>query len=453
MAKVIVVGAGIMGLAAAYQVLQDGHQVEVLEAADVPGGMASHFDLGGYSTEKFYHFICKTDKPTFELLRELGIEQKLHWVPTSMGFYSNGKLNQWGDPISLLKMPAMTLWQKFRYAIFAFVSVRKNSWPAIETQTAHEWITRWCGEDLYNRFWRSLFRYKFYEYAENISALWIWTRIRRIGRSRKSLLQEELGYLDGGSEALVKALTSAVEMQGGVIRLSSPSQTILTKDGRVVGVRTPEGDVYADDVISTAPTPYVSAMVPDLPEDWKQKYDAIKNIGVICVVFKLARSVSPHFWVNIADARFGIPGVIEFSNLRPAGESHIVYVPYYMPTTNEKFQWADEDLVTEAFACLQMLNPALSFKDLETTKVARLRYGQPICEPGFAAKIPPVQTPIQGLQIADTCFYYPEDRGVAESIRLGRDMARNIQRSTGAEQTEHPPEPGQSDSSLSKSGK
>ena len=37
--------------------------------------------------------------------------------------------------------------------------------------------------------------------------------------------------------------------------------------------------------------------------------------------------------------------------------------------------------------------------------------------------LPPVQTPIRGLQIADTCFYYPEDRGISESVRLGKEMA------------------------------
>jgi len=37
-----------------------------------------------------------------------------------------------------------------------------------------------------------------------------------------------------------------------------------------------------------------------------------------------------------------------------------------------------------------------------------------------------VQTPIEGLQIADTCFYYPEDRGIAESVRLGSAMAKAV---------------------------
>jgi protoporphyrinogen oxidase len=144
------------------------------------------------------------------------------------------------------------------------------------------------------------------------------------------------------------------------------------------------------------------------------------------VIFKLRRSVSPHFWVNISEPGIEIPGVIEFTNLRNVGGDTIVYVPYYMPVTNPKFSWPDQTLLDEAFACLQRINPELASSDIKATKVARLRYGQPVCEPGFAARIPPVQTPIAGLQVADTCFYYPEDRGIAESVRLGQQMAEAL---------------------------
>jgi protoporphyrinogen oxidase len=97
-----------------------------------------------------------------------------------------------------------------------------------------------------------------------------------------------------------------------------------------------------------------------------------------------------------------------------------------MPTTHPKFTWPEDKLIEEGFSCLKLGNAALTKEDILATKVARLRYGQPICEPGFAAKIPPVQTPIQGLQIADTCYYYPEDRGIAESVRLGQQMAQAV---------------------------
>jgi protoporphyrinogen oxidase len=80
----------------------------------------------------------------------------------------------------------------------------------------------------------------------------------------------------------------------------------------------------------------------------------------------------------------------------------------------------------EAFGYLQRFNSKLTQDDVIAAHVARLRYAQPVCEPGFASKIPAVQTPIRGLQIADTCFYYPEDRGISESVRFGREMAGRI---------------------------
>lgn len=415
-----------MGLAAAFHVVRAGHTVDVLEAAAEPGGMAAHFDLAGLSIERFYHFVCKSDTATMELLEELGIRQLLLWRNTSMGIFTDGKLRDWGNPIALLKFHEISVLSRLRYGLFAFLSVRRGRWDAIETESARSWIIRWCGTEVYERLWRPLFALKFYQYADEISAAWIWTRIRRIGRSRRSIMQEELGYIDGGSQTLIDSLCAAILKAGGRIRTQCPAQKVLVEDGKVTGVVTPNGVLHADAVISTVPTPLVSAMVPDLPVDWKARYESIVNMGVCCLVFKLKRSISPHFWVNISEPDIPVPGIIEFSNLRPMGNESVVYVPYYMPYDNVKFRWTDEALLNEAFGYLQRLKPELTREDILAAHVARLRYAQPVCEPGFGAKIPPVQTSIKGLQIADTCFYYPEDRGISESVRLGREMAERL---------------------------
>jgi protoporphyrinogen oxidase len=240
------------------------------------------------------------------------------------------------------------------------------------------------------------------------------------------MMQEELGYIEGGSQTLVDALCAAIVRRGGQIHTQCAAQKVMVEDGRVTGVATSKGFVQADAVICTVPTPLVSAMVPDLPQAWKARYESIVNMGVCCLVFKLKRSISPHFWVNVSEPDIAVPGIIEFSNLRQVGGETVVYVPYYMPNDNVKFTWTDQELLDEAFGYLQRLNPKLTGEDVIAAHVARLRYAQPVCEPGFAAKIPPVQTPIQGLQIADTCFYYPEDRGISESVRLGHEMAEQI---------------------------
>jgi protoporphyrinogen oxidase len=425
-ARVVVIGSGAMGLAAAFHALKAGHEVEVLEAAPEPGGMAAHFDLAGLSIERFYHFVCKSDASTMELLEELGIRHLLRWRTTSMGIFTGGRLQNWGDPIALLKFREISLLSRLRYGLFAFLSVRRDRWDAIETESARSWIIRWCGTEVYERLWRPLFDLKFYQYADNVSAAWIWTRIKRIGRSRRSIMQEELGYIEGGSQTLINSLCTAILNAGGQIRMQCSAQRVLVEDGKVTGVATPNGIVHADAVISTVPTPLVSAIVPDLPADWKARYESIANMGVCCLVFRLKRSVSQHFWVNVSESDMAVPGIIEFSNLRPVGDGSVVYVPYYMPNDNIRFRWTDEELLNEAFGYLQRINPKITREDIIAAHVARLRYAQPVCEPGFAAKIPPVQTPIKGLQIADTCFYYPEDRGISESVRLGREMAEHL---------------------------
>jgi len=413
-----------MGLAAAYFAAKQGYRVEVLEAGDRPGGMAAHFDFGGLSLERFYHFCCKSDFDTMALLDELGLPP-IRWVGTRMGYFVNGKLYPFGDPISLLRFPALSLPEKLRYGAMAFFATRRRDWKDLDRITAKDWFIRWCGARTYEKLWRPLFELKFYEFADQISAAWVWQRIKRLGKSRRSLFQEELGYVEGGTETLVEKFAEKIRQLGGSIILNAPAKAITIQDGVVRGVETESGFHRADAVISTVPLPYVPALIRRDAPALASLYEPFDNIGVVCVVHKLRKSVSPNFWVNVSDPTISIPGFVEFSNLRPVKDT-IVYIPYYMPATNQKFRWPDERLGDESFSYLQRINPALTSADRVGTHVARLTHAQPVCPPGFAARLPPVQTSVRGLQIADTSFYYPEDRGVSESIGFARKMVAGL---------------------------
>jgi len=425
MAKLAIIGAGAMGLAAAYHALKQGHEVTIFEADKVVGGMAAHFDFDGLSIERFYHFICKADQPTFDLLEELSISDKLLWRDTSMGYFIDGKHHNWGDPISLLRFPHLSLISKFRYGLQMFLATKRNDWSKLENANAKDWFIKWGGQKTYDVLWKRLFDLKFFEFSNNISTAWIWTRIKRIGNSRKSIMQEQLGVIEGGSQTLVDALVAKIEMLGGNVLLNTPVTEILSKNNKVTAIKTASKTIAFDKVISTIPTPYISKLVPSLPNSSKQLYDAINNIGVVCVILKLKRPVTKHFWLNINDEKIDIPGIVEFSNLLELNET-IVYVPYYMPQNHPKFNLSNDEFTSEAFDYIQKLNNKITKEDLLSTKVGRLEYAQPVCEPGFLAKLPPIQTPIDGLQIADTCFYYPEDRGISESVRYGKLMAKAI---------------------------
>jgi len=418
----IVIGAGAMGLSATYQALSDGKKVLLLEADDIPGGMTAHCKIGNLSIERYYHFICKTDYDTFKLIDELGIKDKLKWRTTKMGYFYQGKNYKWGNPLALLAFPKLNLIEKFRYGLMAFWSTKRKNWDKVEPLTAPVWLKGWLGESGYNKLWHRLFYLKFYHFTDEISATWIGTRIKRIGLSRKSLMQEQLGYLEGGTEMLVAALTQRIDKLGGTIKCSEAVQNIKELD-QGCSVSTKNGTYTATRVISTVPTPHISRIVPSLSEDLKAQYDAIPNIGVCCLIFNLKKQTTPNFWHNIIDERHNVPGIIEFSNLREI-DSHIVYVPYYMPHDQKRWDWSDEALLGEAFAAIKDINPEITEDHIIDTKVSRLKYSQPICRPNFLDTLPAVQTPIKGLQIADTCYYYPEDRGISESIKFGREMAR-----------------------------
>ena len=380
MKRVAIIGAGVMGLAAGYHALKAGHQVVVYEADKVPGGMAAHFDFGGLSLERYYHFVCKADRPTFELMEELGIGDRMRWVRTRMGVFTAGRVHDWGDPIALLKFPGLSPIEKVRYGLMMFVATRRKSAGALEQLSAKAWIEGWCGARVYDAVWRPLFDLKFYEYADNISAAWLWTRIKRVGTSRKSLLQEELGYIDGGSQTLVSALVHAIEKKGGSVRLGAAVTEVLVDNGRVKGVRLGASIEPFDAVVSTIPTPLVSKLIPGLPEDAKRAYEAIRNIGVVCVVLKLRKSVTPNFWVNVFDPSMAIPGFVEFSRLRPTGDT-IVFVPFYMPTSSPRWARRNDELIDEAFGYLKRINPALQDSDRIDAAAGRLSYAQPVCPP------------------------------------------------------------------------
>jgi protoporphyrinogen oxidase len=377
--RVAIIGGGPMGLAVAYELSKKTDvEVDVFEAGDRLGGMSVSFDFDGLNIERYYHFICKPDTPLFEALEELGIKDKLKWTETRMGYYFKGELHEWGNPFALLKFPHIDLVTKIRYGLMAFVSTKRNDWSGLDKIDAVTWIKKWIGQKGYDALWKSLFELKFYEYTPNLSAAWIWTRIKRVGNSRKSLLQEELGYLEGGSETVLNALADSARAKGVNITLSQPIREVILQDGRVQGIRFDDHTRDYDAVISTAPLPLVPQFVPDLPESLKAKFDTVDNIAVVCIIVKLKKAVSPYFWLNIVDDRMDIPGIVEYSNLNPLPE-HIVYIPYYVPGENPLYSEPDEAFEEKAKRYLKYINPDLSDDDFLGIEVSRYRRAQPIC--------------------------------------------------------------------------
>ena len=71
--KIGVIGGGLTGLTAAYELAKEGHEVVLFEREAYLGGQASTFEVAGARLERYYHHIFTGDKDIIALIEELGL--------------------------------------------------------------------------------------------------------------------------------------------------------------------------------------------------------------------------------------------------------------------------------------------------------------------------------------------------------------------------------------------
>jgi protoporphyrinogen oxidase len=424
--NIAVLGAGPMGLTCAYELLKKGYEVSIFEADDRIGGMSATYDLGGLTIERFYHFIVTPDLVLFDMLKELDIIDKLKWTSTHTGFFYNGKIYSWDTPLDILLFPKIDIISKLRYGFHIFSSTKRKKWQDLDKISAITWVQKNVGEKAFYICWKRLFDLKFYEYKNKPSAAWLWTRLKRLGVSRKSLFKNKLGYIEGGSHVVLQTMLEKIKGMGGKLFLNSPVEKILIKNSQVQGIKVKGKSLQFNKVISTIPLPYLVHIGQDLPEDTLEKIKHIENIGIVCVMLKLSHKLSNYFWLNINDPSIDTPGIVEYSNLNPLSDT-IIYLPFYLHKYNQKYKESDEKFLEKTYTYLTKINPKFKREWVRASKVNRYMYAQPICTTEFLKKLPQIKSEIQGFYMADTSYCYPEDRYMDESIKIAQKIVTYIE--------------------------
>jgi protoporphyrinogen oxidase len=427
--KILIIGAGITGLTAAVRLVTQGYNVTVVEASSTVGGLAGSIILDGVPIERYYHFICREDHDLIKFINELGLNEKLTWKEAGTASFINGKIYPFNTPFDLLNFAPVPFLQRLRFGMHVAASQFRKSWSGLDKLSAKPWLIKRVGASAYFAIWDPLLRIKFGEYHEQISAAWIWHRIHRVARSRtKPQSLNSYGYLDQGCHTLMQRMIDRLSgSENFHLILNGKVSKISIKNRKTEGVILESGrSISADSVISTCAIPTFIKLVDSLG-DYGARLASINYLNVVCVLFVLDRPYSKNFWLNVNDPRMSFNGIVETTNLNPRSDlkgRSLIYVPYYMSSQNPRWGWTDESFFNEYIDALKIINPQFSEDWIVRRYVFRDANAQAVCRVGFSEIMPAMRTSVHGLYITDSSQYYPEDRTLSASVKLGSSVAK-----------------------------
>ncbi len=444
--RIAVLGAGVAGLTAARRLALHGHAVDVYERWPGLGGQAATLDVGGgHRIERYYHHLFTSDRHIQALYRELGMPDELEWRDSSNAFFVGGRQWPFTSPLDLLRFRPLSPLGRVRMGA-AVVALQRfgRDQARYERLTAAEWIRSRMGRGAWDHVWGPLLRGKFGDRAEDIAMVWLWSKLtlrRRLeGEEARG---EKLGYPRRSWEPLFEALVHDVEAHGGRVLIDRPAIRVEPgftvtagapgsfRRGHDPGAFEPAGEPERyDRVLSTLPNDVMLGVAGHLlPDAYAAKLRSIEYYAALCLVLELDRRFSPYYWTNVADRDLPFIGLIEHTNLvepERYGGRRFLYVSNYLPHGHELLGRSMDEVLDRYEPGLRAVNPAFDRAWIRRSWLFREPAAQPIVTVGYQDRIPPLQTGVPGLVLANTTQVYPEDRGTNYAVRLGEDAARAV---------------------------
>jgi protoporphyrinogen oxidase len=422
MLSIGIVGAGVTGLTAAYDLLQAGHKVVLYEARPYVGGLAAGFkdEAWDWPLEHFYHHIFASDRDIIGFAEELGLGEMIFFERPVTSIFYQGTIYPLDSPMRVLKFRPLPFIDRLRFGVVAAFLRYNPFWRPFERSTAHSWLRRALGARGYEILWQPMLEGKFGHYYQDVNLAWFWARLAK--------RTPRLGYFKGGFQGFLNALADKVREAGGDIRLEHHVRGIHQEEGGRIRLELRAGDQVHDRVLATCSPQMLKARTPSLPPSYTAALDELSSMGAVVMVMALKHQVTAeHYWINIPK-REGFPflAFVEHTNYVSSvhyGGDTVVYCGDYLPPDHEYFELSEDDLLERFIPGIQRINPEFNRDWVRKAWKFSEIYAQPVPFTHHSARIPPLETPVPNLFMANMSQVYPWDRGTNYAVEIGRRAA------------------------------
>ncbi len=292
--NVLVIGAGISGLAMAHKLTEQGHSVEILEATDQAGGRGMLLNRPGTDdwADVGTQYFHSNYKYGLALIDELGLTPQLKKISGKTRFFTGEKEKSFLVKPSLPWMPPGGLWGNIKAGLFVMRLLLSHPMQVFALEPQERLDRTVALESTSSSFIKDyIVRLLVLTGAmtepelTNVSLLQVVRLIRII-------LMTDSVSLKGGTASLHGALAAKAN-----IRFNAPVSELTLEGDKVSGVRLVDGQaISADHVVVAANAPQAADIVPSSWHIEKQFLSGIKMPPTIIVSFFLNRSLEKDVW-------------------------------------------------------------------------------------------------------------------------------------------------------------
>lgn len=423
---VVVLGAGITGLTAAYYLTKKNYKVLILEKDDRPGGAIRSVRIKKYDIDAFYHHFFENDKYIINLIKELGLEKNIKWSEGSTVFLFGDRFFRLLGPVDLFSFKPFSFIDKISFILLMLRIKLTRDFKKADGYYAYEWIIKYGSMNVYKKLFLPLLKSKFGDNAEKVSAAWFIERIRL--RSNVGKKGEILGYLLGSFQLLIDTILREVVRRGGKIIYNANVEKLMISGNTINSLQYNGKIVKTNHLVSSIP-PFVLAKFVNRNDDYFAKLGRLEYQGSICILIGLDISLTRHYWMNIIKENCIFGAIVEHTNLIPKkyyDNDNIFYLGSYPDKNSGLWKKSDEEVFDLYFESVKKIFPKLEKSNVLWWKVSKSNAVGLIYKKGISSSILPCQTSIDNLYIGGMFNSYPE-RSINESIKLGIEIFKIIE--------------------------